>query len=99
MDLGRRHRDPRCRTSVQRLVLQRGSLVRQDGHWCRSTAAAVEEIQPADGAEISLEELFLQEIKGRESGWRDDLQRAFEAMKIGLAAERSVREERRIFLF
>lgn len=84
---------------VQRLVLQRGSLVRQDGHWCRSTAAAVEVIQPAEGAEISLEEMFLQDIKGRESGWRDDLQRAFEAMKIGLAAERSVREERRISLF
>ena len=48
---------------------------------------------------ISLEEMFLQDIKGRESGWRDDLQRAFEAMKIGLAAERSVREERRISLF
>ena len=84
---------------VQRLVLERGSLVRQDGHWCRSTAAAVEVIQPAEGAEISLEEMFLQDIKGRESGWRDDLQRAFEAMKIGLAAERSVREERRISLF
>ena len=82
----------------QRLVLHQGSLVQQGGRWCRSTAGGVEEIQPAAGAGYSLEELFLEEVNGSESGWCDDVQRAFEAMQIGLAAEKSVQEDRRVSL-
>ncbi len=82
----------------QRLVLHQGSLVQRDGRWCRSTSGGIEEIQPAAGAGRSLEALFLEEVRGGETGWRADLQRAFEAMQIGLAAERSVQEDQRISL-
>jgi predicted dehydrogenase len=83
---------------VQRLVLSKGSLVHQDGRWCRSTSGGLEEIQPAAREGPSLEELFLEEVRGEKNGWRTDLQRAFEAVQIGLAAEKSVQEDRQVVL-
>ena len=82
----------------QRLVLHRGTLLQQEGRWCRSTRGKVEEIEPIAGDGPSLEELFLEDLRGGETCWREDLQRAFEAMHIGLAAEQSVQEDRRIVL-
>ena len=83
---------------LQRLVLGGGTLLLQNGRWCRSTSGGLEEIQPGSGDGRSLEALFLDEVRGGETGWREDVQRAFEAMQIGLAAEKSVQEDRRITL-
>ena len=82
----------------QRLVLGGGTLLQQNGRWCRSTSGGLEEIQPGVGDARTLETLFLEEVRGEETGWREDVQRAFDAMQIGLAAERSVQEDRRITL-
>ena len=82
----------------QRLVLCKGTLLQQEGRWCRSTRGKVEAIEPIASDGPSLEELFLEDLRGGETHWREDLQRAFEAVRIGLAAEQSVNEDRRIVL-
>lgn len=82
----------------QRLVLSRGTLIREGGGWCRSTFDGVEELPAARERGSSLEELFLDEVRGGETHWQEDAQRALDAIRISLAAEESAREGRRVLL-
>ncbi len=81
----------------QRLVLEGGTLVHEDGGWRRSTAAGVD-LVPAAEEGRSLESLFLEEVLGKRDGWRADLDTALEAMRIGLGAEVAAAEGRRVRL-
>ena len=82
----------------QRLVLTDGTLIREGGTWHRSAPEGREALPVTGGNGRSLEETFLREIRGQESLWKDDLQTAFQALRISLAAERSANEHRRIDL-
>ncbi len=82
----------------QRLVLAGGTLIRRDGRWCRSTPEGLEELQVSREDGHSLEALFLEEIRGGQTLWREDMHQALEAIRISLAAEASAREGQRVFL-
>ena len=88
----------------QRLVFAGGSLVQQDGGWCRFTASGLDPVIPALASteRTSLEQLFLADVAATTSGamtdWTQDLQRAYQAAQIGWAAEQSAAEGHRIEL-
>ena len=92
----------------QRLVFGGGSLVHQEGGWCRSSGSGLEAVSvPAAMEQIGLEEQFLADVAAAEGGgteadedgdWHGDLQRSFQAAQIGWAAEESVRKGGRIEL-
>ena len=81
----------------RRFVLTGGTLVENQGRWIRSTREGAEALEMA-GEGRSLEELFLEEMEGKTSVWRDDAERALEAVRISLKAEQSMEENRRILL-
>ena len=80
----------------QRLVLTEGSLLREGGQWSRSTPQSVEELELPEGPSDSIEEQFLREVAGEESGWRADVAKALDAVRISLAAEEAFRRGRRV---
>ncbi len=82
----------------QRLVLEGGTLVHDDGGWQRSSAAGVVPLPPVGEEGSSLESLFLEEVRGTRDGWRTDLDPALEAIRIGLGAEKAAAEGRRLDL-
>ena len=81
----------------QRLVLEGGTLVHEDGSWRRSTTEGIDAV-PAAKEGGSLESLFLEEVLGKRDGWRADLSTALEAVRIGLGAEVAAAEGRRVRL-
>ena len=82
----------------QRLVLEGGTLVHEDGGWLRSSAAGVVPLPTVGEDGPSLERLFLEEVRGVRDGWRTDLDTALEAVRIGLGAEQAATEGRRLIL-
>ena len=90
----------------QRYVLTGGTIIRQQGLplseakglWIKSTKSGIEEIKASEGPSKSLEELFLDEVIQKASSWQKDAETALEAIRLSLAAEQSVKENRRIFL-
>ena len=82
----------------QRIVLAEGTLIRRDGMWLLSRPGGVEPLEvPADDTP-SLEELFLDEVRGAASEWRSDVRKAMQAIAIGLGAEQAAREGRRVVI-
>jgi len=82
----------------QRYVLTGGTLIRQQGRWVKSTKSGIEEIKASEGPSKSLEDLFLDEVTQKASSWQKDAETALEAIRLSLAAEQSVKENRRVFL-
>ena len=82
----------------QRLVLTGGTFIREGGTWHRSTHEGTEVLQVFEEDKRSLEEVFLSEIRGEGSLWKEELQKELQALRIGLGAEESARENRRIEL-
>ena len=82
----------------QRLVLEGGTLVHEEGGWLRSTPAGVVPLPPAGEGGVSLERLFLEEVRGASDGWSTDLDTSMEAVRIGLGAEQAAAEGRRLIL-
>lgn len=83
---------------VQRIVLEEGTLVHKDGGWRLSSAdGKVASLPPAE-RETSLEDLFLEEVRGRRDDWRSDLDTALEAVRIGLGAEQAANRGSRVVL-
>ena len=82
----------------QRIVMSSGTLMRDGGPWRLSTREGEADLD-TDGEEaLTLEEQFLADIRDDGEGWRGDAQTAIDAARIGVAAELSVRENRRISL-
>ena len=81
----------------QRLVLEGGTLV-NDGGWRLSSGEGTEVPLPSAGREVSLESLFLDEVRGKTNGWRSDLDTALESIRIGLGAETAANQGRRVHL-
>lgn len=90
------------------LIRQQGlPLSEAKGQWMKSTKSGIEEIKASEGPSKSLEDLFLDEViqfrvaefrkAEKASSWQKDAETALEAIRLSLAAEQSVRENRRIF--
>jgi predicted dehydrogenase len=82
----------------QRIALTGGTLVRGPEGWGLSTPAGVERLQAPPGDEKTLESLFIEDIAKGGISWQADARTAFDAAHIGLAAEASMEEGRRIAL-
>ena len=82
----------------QRFVFERGSLLREDGNWLRSGKSGTDQLKIDAVTPCSLHETFLNDIRTKDGAWRDTLSTAYDAVKISLGAERSMLEEKRIFL-
>jgi hypothetical protein len=82
----------------QRIVLAGGTLVRGERGWSVSTRAGEAPIPDAEGEEQTLESWFLEEIARGDGAWREDAICAIDAAEIGLAAEISANEGRRVAL-
>ena len=82
----------------QRLVLDSGTLIHEDGGWRLSSVDGNGASLPPAEQETSLEDLFLDEVRGRRDDWRTDLDAAFEAVRIGLGAEEAANRGGRVRL-
>ena len=84
----------------QRIVLAGGTLVRDERGWSVSRRTGETPIVKADAAdgELTLESRFLKEITRADGGWREDATRAIDAAEVGVAAEISAKEGRRVSL-
>ena len=80
----------------QRIVLSGGTLIRDSGNWNVSARSGMEPLPRAEGGEISLEAQFYKDVTEGATTWREDAQTAVNAARIGLAAEISAKEGRRI---
>jgi predicted dehydrogenase len=75
----------------ERLVLTGGSLSYDGGAWTVATSAGREPLAvPDDGQRQSLESLFLRDVRGEDTGWRQDLAVAADAARLCLRAERAM---------
>ncbi|NKB71242.1 MAG: hypothetical protein GKR89_29570 [Candidatus Latescibacteria bacterium] len=81
----------------ERLVLEGGTLAYEDGAWHCSRAAGRDVLEPRQN-EISLEGLFLEEVRGNRADWRTDLDAGLAAVRIGSGAEVAAAEGRRVAL-
>lgn len=82
-----------------RYVLNGGTMSNDEDGWHCSTSSGVEQIQPLEASSISIQELWVQEVlNGNTDAANADTAVAFEAIRISLAAERAMREDRRISL-
>lgn len=82
----------------QRHILTGGTLIRQQERWIKSTSSGIEEIKSPNESSKSLEDLFLDEVIQKASSWQQDADTALEAIWLSLAAEQSVKENRRVIL-
>lgn len=80
----------------QRIVMTGGTLVRSEGGWSLSTSRAVTRLSP--DRDRSLETTFRDDLTASGRPWLEEARKAWEACRIGLAAEQSAREGRRIAL-
>ena len=80
----------------ERLVMSGGTLVRVGGAWSVATPSGRKTLASAEGPPAeSLEQLFLRDVRGEETGWRKDLATAADAARLGLRAERAMEERER----
>ena len=83
---------------IQRILLDHATLIRDGRAWNRSTRSGTQPVEPAETGSRSLEDLFYDDITGTSNSWKQDLNTAIESARIGLAAERSASEQRRVLL-
>ncbi len=82
-----------------RYVLNGGTVSNDGNGWHCATSAEVEEIQSLEVSDVSIQELWTHEILSGETDRAiADTAVALEAIRISLAAEQSVKENRRIVL-
>ena len=71
----------------QLIVMSGGTLIRKGGEWLVSTQQGVEAINAENEDEVqSIEMTFLRETAGGSTGWREDLDRSLDALRISLGA-------------
>lgn len=77
------------------ILMTQGTLLHTDNGWQISTPQGSQKLNPLGPSKISLAEQFLEDING-DTLWRADTQVAIDAATVGLAAEKSVNEKRRV---
>ena len=83
----------------QRIVMSGGTLIRNGGEWSVSTRDGVEVINAKSEDEVeSIEMTFLRETAGGSTGWREDLDRSLDALRISLGAEEAFAAGHRVSL-
>ena len=82
-----------------RYVLNGGTVSNDGDGWHCATSYGVVEIQPLESSDLSIQEQWTHEILSGETARANaDTAIAFEAIRISLAAEQSMREHKRIIL-
>ncbi len=82
-----------------RYVLNGGTVLNDGNGWHCATSGGVEEIRPIEASSVSIQERWTHEILDGESETAiADTTVAFDAIRISLAAEQSMREQKRIVL-
>ena len=82
-----------------RYVLNGGTVTNDGEGWHCATSAGVEEIRPLEMSSVSIQERWIREIlDGDSKAAIADTAIAYEAIRISLAAEQSMAENRRIVL-
>jgi len=79
------------------IVLEGGTLVRQQGNWTLSKSGEIENLK-SNKTETTLEEQFLEDIHSGSEGWKNDTTVAIQAARIGMSAEQSSKLNQRIHL-
>ena len=69
----------------ERLVMTGGTLVRDGGSWSVATPSGRKALAADEGPAESLEQLFLRDVRGEETGWQADLATAADAARLGPA--------------
>ena len=82
----------------QRLVFERGTLLRHESGWMLSTKEGAKPLVIGIDSRPSLQETFIEDIRGGSGDWRNELEKAFDAVRISLAAEQSMLEGKRVSL-
>jgi biliverdin reductase len=80
----------------QRLIFERGTLARLESGWVLSAKESARPITIGPDQRPSLQETFIGDIQGDSEDWRNELDKAFDAVRISLAAEQSMLEGKRI---
>ncbi len=83
---------------LQRIVFTGGTLIRDGQNWKISTADGVGAIDTAGQNEPSVQKQFLLDLNSENRQWLKDTEAAFDAARIGLSAEISARENRRVLI-
>lgn len=78
-----------------RIVFTGGTLIRESGQWRISTSQDTQDMPSVSHTGETLQIQFLQDLT-ENTDWRQDARVAIDAARIGLAAERSVIENKRI---
>ena len=82
-----------------RYVLNGGTVLNDGNGWHCATSSGVEEIRPIEASSVSIQERWTHEIlDGESESAIADTAVAFDAIRISLAAEQSMREQKRIVL-
>ena len=82
----------------QSLILSKATLIHGSEGWIKSTPDGQVALDLPMGSLQTLEQYFLDQITGPQQEWRNSALTAIDAARIGIAAERSATENRRIFL-
>ena len=82
-----------------RYVLNGGTVSNDGDGWRCASSSGIEEIRPLEMSDVSIQERWTREIlDGNSKAAMADTAIAFEAIRISLAAEQSMREQKRIDL-
>ncbi len=82
-----------------RYVLSGGTILNDGNGWHCATSSGIEEIRPPEASSVSIQERWTREIlDGNSKAAMADTVIAFESIRISLAAEQSMREQKRIIL-
>ena len=71
-----------------------GTLINRGDGWCLSTKSDERDLPAAEPSDITIQTQFLNDIHN--GNWQTDARTAINAALIGLTAERSMQENRRI---
>ena len=78
------------------IVMTGGTLINKGDGWCLSTKSDERDLPAAEPSDITIQTQFLNDIHN--GNWQTDARTAINAALIGLTAERSMEENRRITL-
>ena len=78
----------------RRIVMTGGTLINRGDGWCLSTKSGERDLRATEPSDITIQTQFLNDIHN--GNWQTDACTAINAALIGLAAERSMQENRRI---
>lgn len=80
----------------RRIVMTDGTLINRGNGWCLSTKSGERDLPATEPTDVTIQTQFFRDIHN--GNWQTDARTAINAALIGLAAERSMQENRRVTL-